>query len=159
MKINIVVNEYDNINELSSAEQNLVTAAKESMKFAYSGYSGFSVGTAVLLDNKKIITGNNQENAAYPNGLCAERVAVFYANSQYPDVPVKSMAIIARTASGITEEPVTPCGSCRQALLETEKRFGKPIRIIMAGKTRIRSVDSVRDLLPLSFDSDFLQKH
>jgi cytidine deaminase len=159
MKINIVVNEYDNINELSSAEQNLVTAAKESMKLAYSGYSGFSVGAAVLLDNKKIITGNNQENAAYPNGLCAERVAVFYANSQYPDVPVKSLAIIARTANGITEEPVTPCGSCRQALLETEKRFGKPIRIIMAGKTRIRSVDSVRDLLPLSFDSDFLQKH
>jgi len=158
MKINIIIKEYNNIDELPPKEQHLVKAAKEALEHAYSAYSGFSVGAAIKLDNNEIISGNNQENAAYPDGLCAERVAVFYANSRYPDIPVTCMAIVAKTASGITEEPVTPCGSCRQVLLETEKRFGKPIRIIVAGKTKIRSVDSIKDLLPLSFDNTFLKK-
>jgi cytidine deaminase len=158
MKINIVIKEYDSIDKLSPEENSLVKAASKAIEHSYSTYSGFSVGAAVMLDNKKIIKGSNQENAAYPNGLCAERVAVFYANSCYPDIPITCLAIVAKTGSGITDEPVTPCGSCRQVLLETEKRFGKPIRIIMVGKHKIRSVDSVIDLLPLSFDSSFLEK-
>lgn len=159
MKINIIIHEYESIDQLSAEAQDLIIAAKRAMEYSYSAYSGFSVGAALMLENKKIITGNNQENAAYPNGLCAERVAVFYANSRYPDVPIKCLAIIAKSGSGITEEPVTPCGSCRQVLLESEKRFGKPIRIIMAGKKKIHTVDSAKDLLPLSFDSSFLEKH
>jgi cytidine deaminase len=158
MKINILIHEYNNISQLSAEEQTLISAALDAAEHSYSPYSGFRVGAAVLLENKKIITGNNQENAAYPDGLCAERVALFYANSSFPDVPVSFLAIAAKTASGITDEPVTPCGSCRQALLETENRFKKPMRIIMTGKNKIQRVDSIRDLLPLSFDSSFLPK-
>jgi cytidine deaminase len=158
MKINITINEYSNIGQLSTEEQNLIRKALDAAEFSYSPYSGFNVGAAILLENKEIITGNNQENAAYPDGLCAERVALFYANSRFPDVPITCIAIAAKTVSGITEGPVTPCGSCRQSLIETENRFSKPIRVIMMGKKKIFSVDSVRDLLPLSFDSSFLPK-
>ena len=158
MKINITIHEYNNISQLTAEEQTLIRAALDAAEHSYSPYSGFSVGAAVLLENKKIITGNNQENAAYPDGLCAERVALFYANSSFPDVPVSCLAVAAKTVSGITDEPVTPCGSCRQALIEAENRFSKPLRIIMMGKNKIQSVDSIRDLLPLSFDSSYLPK-
>lgn len=158
MEINTVINEYDNIDKLSPREQSLVRIAFEAVEHSYSVYSGFSVGAAVLLDNGQIISGNNQENAAFPDGLCAERVAVFYANSNYPDVPVTCLSIAAKTSAGITEDPPTPCGSCRQVLVETENRFGKPIRIIMAGSKKILSVNSAKDLLPLYFNGSFLKK-
>jgi cytidine deaminase len=158
MNLNIQIREYDSTEQLTRKEQDLVLSAINAADSAYSPYSGFRVGAAVLLVNDETLTGSNQENAAYPDGLCAERVALFYANSSYPDVPVTCIAIAAKNLSGITEEPVTPCGSCRQALIEAEFRFNKPIRIIMTGKNKILSVDSVRDLLPLSFNPSFLKK-
>ena len=124
---------------------------------AYSPYSNFKVGAAVKLENGKIITGNNQENSAYPSGLCAERVAVFYANSFYPDVPVTDLFIIAiNSENDITENPVTPCGSCRQVLRETEVRYRKKINIFLAGKQEIIKFIGVLPLLPLAFDNDSL---
>jgi cytidine deaminase len=158
MNLNIQIREYNSIDQLPRKEQDLILSAINAADSAYSPYSGFRVGAAVLLVNDETLTGSNQENAAYPDGLCAERVALFYANSSYPDVPVTCIAIAAKNLSGITEEPVTPCGSCRQALIEAEFRFNKPIRIIMTGKNKILSVDSVRDLLPLSFNPSFLKK-
>lgn len=158
MNLNIQIREYNSTEQLSRKEQDLVLSAINAANSAYSPYSGFSVGAAILLKNGETITGSNQENAAYPDGLCAERVALFYANSTYPDVPVTCIAISAKNLSGITEEPVTPCGSCRQALIEAEFRFNQPVRIIMTGKNKILSADSVRDLLPLSFNPSFLKK-
>lgn len=158
MNLDIHIEEYSNAEQLTGKEQELILFAKNAIKSSYSPYSGFKVGAAILLENNQIITGSNQENSAYPDGLCAERVALFYANSAYPDVPVTCIAIAAKNDQGITEEPVTPCGSCRQAIIEAEYRFNKSIRIIMIGKSRILSVDSARDLLPLSFNPSFLRK-
>ena len=157
-KVEIVttVLEYDSINELSQEEQNLINESREAVKNAYAPYSKFQVGSAVLLENGKIITGTNQENAAYPSGLCAERVAVFYANSMYPDVPVKAVAVSAFTNNEFTEKPVPPCGSCRQVISETETRFKKPIKIFLAGKTKIMVIENAKALLPLNFDDGFL---
>ena len=158
MDIHIHIEEYGDINELVEQEQNLVNAAREAAKKAYAPYSKFKVGAAVLLENGEIILGNNQENAAYPDGLCAERVAMFAANANRPDVPVKVIAVTALTESGFLSEPVYPCGSCRQSLQESENRFQQPIRILMCGEKKIQAVASIRDLLPLSFDASFLKK-
>jgi len=158
MKIDIHILEYNNPEQLTSKEQKLTLSAINAANSSYSPYSGFSVGAEVLMGNNEIMTGSNQENAAYPDGLCAERVVLFYANSSFPDVPVICIAIAAKNDSGITEEPVTPCGSCRQVLVEAEYRFKKPLRIIMTGKNRIFAVNSAMDLLPLSFNPSFLPK-
>ena len=115
--------EIDSIEELSNIEQQLIQDSKLAKSNAYSPYSGFCVGAAVLLDNGIIIKGSNQENAAYPSGLCAERVALFYANSAYPNNAVKAIAITASNSKGIIQKPIAPCGSCRQVMLETEQRF------------------------------------
>jgi cytidine deaminase len=123
---------------------------------AYAPYSGFHVGAAVLLGNGLIVSGNNQENSAYPSGLCAERVALFYANANYPDSEVKTIAISAAKNGVLVNEPVKPCGSCRQALAETEVRFGTPIRIILDGQDSILVLNGVESLLPLSFSKKAL---
>jgi cytidine deaminase len=153
--INIEIENYSNINELADDEQELISMAKEAARNAYAKYSQFFVGAAVKLANGEIITGNNQENKAYPSGLCAERVALFYANAKYPDVPVIKMAIVAIYNDEILEEPVSPCGACRQVMLETETRFNTPIRILLVGKNKIMAMNDVKSLLPLSFDFDF----
>ena len=111
----------------------------------------FAVGAAALLENGTIVTGSNQENAAYPSGTCAERTTVFYANSQYPDQPILTLAIAARNEAGFLEQPISPCGACRQVLLETEQRYGKPMRILLCGRTGVYELQGVKDLLPLSF--------
>jgi cytidine deaminase len=123
---------------------------------AYAPYSGFHVGAAVLLENGLIVSGNNQENSAYPSGLCAERVALFYANANYPDSGVKTIAISAAKNDVLVNEPVKPCGSCRQALAETEVRFKTPIRIILDGQDGILVLNGVESLLPLSFSKKAL---
>lgn len=106
------------------------------------------------LANNIIVTGTNQENAAYPSGLCAERTTLFYANSQYPDQAVETLAIAARNERGeFLEEPIPPCGACRQVMLETEKRFKRPMRILLSGEKGIYELRSVGALLPLSFDA------
>ena len=158
MEIRIDIEEYEKAEELSPDEQKLINAAMQAAKQSYAPYSGFCVGAAIRLDNDEIILGSNQENAAYPDGLCAERVAIFYAHSHFPDIAVRTLVVVAATTSGLTDKPVYPCGSCRQVFVESETRFKKPIRIIMAGKNKILAAHSAKDLLPLSFDSSFLKK-
>jgi len=150
-EIRITVREFENIDELPESERALLMEARRISEFAYAPYSGFHVGAAVLLGNGKITTGNNQENSAYPSGLCAERVALFYANANYPDSEVKMIAISAAKNGILVQDPVKPCGGCRQSLAEAETRFNTPMRIILDGKDSIIMLNGVESLLPLSF--------
>ncbi|MDQ1770958.1 cytidine deaminase [Labilibaculum sp. A4] len=150
--------EYDSVDELPLEEQELVKNAKEAALRSYSPYSKFSVGAAILLENDEIIQGNNQENSAYPSGLCAERVAMFYANSKFPDSAVKAIAVTARTNGSFSGNPIPPCGSCRQVLLETEERFNQPIKLILYGEKKIRIVETVKEMLPLYFEKEMLDE-
>lgn len=155
-QLTIKIQEYSNKLELEKNDLMLVDSALNICDNAYSPYSKFSVGAAVLLENGEIITGTNQENAAYPSGLCAERTAIFYANSQYPDIPVIGIAVAAKTNGGFTQQPIGPCGACRQVMLETETRFKKPIKIIMVGTSKISIIENAKSLLPISFsEQDF----
>jgi cytidine deaminase len=142
--------------ELNQSEKNLIDKAKEAALRAYAPYSCFHVGASVLLADNEIITGNNQENAAYPSGLCAERTALFYANSRFPDEAVVAIAIAAYTNGDFTDEPITPCGACRQVILETQNRYKHPVRILLYGKKMIYLIEKISDLLPLSFDAESL---
>lgn len=155
-EIKIIVYEFQTIDEMSEQDQLLLKKARKITSSAYAPYSGFHVGAAILLENGEIITGNNQENSAYPSGLCAERVALFYANANYPESAVKTIAISAAKKGILVNESVKPCGSCRQALAETEVRFGKPIRIILDGQDSIQVLEGVESLLPLSFSKKSL---
>ena len=150
------VYEYNSVDELSKSEQELVQQAKEAALRSYSPYSEFKVGAAVLLENDEIIQGNNQENSAYPSGLCAERVAIFYANSKFPNVPVKAIAITSKTNGQFLNTPVPPCGSCRQVLLETEDRYQQKIKLILCGEKQIKIIESCKEMLPLYFEKDML---
>lgn len=143
--------EYDAVVELPETDQKLLLAAREAAKNAYAPYSKFKVGAALLLDNGEIVTGSNQENADFTDGLCGERVAIFYANSRYPESAVKAIAVTARNASGVLVEHAQPCGSCRQVLVETESRYKKPMRIIMDGIKRIQVLEGADNLLPFAF--------
>lgn len=144
--------------ELNKTDQDLMTSVMEATTHSYAPYSKFSVGAAALLANGIVVTGTNQENAAYPSGLCAERTTLFYANSQYPDQPVLTLAIAARTEKDFIDLPIPPCGACRQVILETEKRYKQPIRILLYGKKEIYEVKSICDLLPLSFDASAMKE-
>lgn len=155
-EITIVVHEFQNIGELPENDQLLLNEARRITALAYAPYSGFHVGAAVLLDNGLIVTGNNQENSAYPSGLCAERVALFYANANFPDTGVKAIAVSAAKSGILVNESVKPCGACRQALAETEVRFETPIRIILDGQDSILVLHGVESLLPLSFSKKAL---
>ena len=157
VEIRINIEEYKSPDELSDEEQRLIERAIQTARDAYAPYSKFHVGASLLLDDGIFVDGNNQENAAYPDGLCAERIAMFAANAIHPESPVKMMAIVAVYQDRLLDQPVYPCGSCRQALLESENRFMQPVRILMYGKAGIHAVNSVKDLLPLSFDSSFLK--
>lgn len=155
LRTRINVCSYD---ELSDADKAVVDAARAATANSYAVYSNFSVGAAVRLGNGTVVSGSNQENAAYPSGLCAERTTLFWANSQYPKEPVEVLAIAARSAQGELEFPITPCGACRQVMLETEKRFGNKMKIILYGTRQCYVIDDgVRVLMPLSFDSDSLE--
>ena len=137
------------IDKLDAQDRLLMESAREATLRSYAPYSRFHVGAAVLLENGIIMTGTNQENVASPSGLCAERTTLFYANSQYPDVPVVALAI----ASPDTEGILSPCGACRQVMLETENRYGKPMRVLLCGAEEVIVVESARDLLPFAFDN------
>ncbi len=155
-EIHIYYQEYSSVGELPTPYQQLVEQSKEASKLAYSPYSKFNVGAALLLDNEQIVKGNNQENAAYPSGLCAERVATFYANAEYPNNAVKAIAIAAANSEGFLSVPITPCGSCRQVLLETEERYEQEISIILYGTEKIWVIPNAKSLLPFSFDKEAL---
>ncbi len=146
------------LDELSSADREVVDAARAATANSYAVYSHFNVGAAVRLADGTIVCGTNQENAAYPSGLCAERTTLFWANSQYPTLAVEVLAIAARTGQGELATPIPPCGACRQVILETEKRFNKAIRIILYGAKECYIIeDGIKALLPLSFDAGFLE--
>lgn len=139
--------------ELAPEERTVVEATRKATEGSYSPYSHFSVGAAVLLADGTVVAGSNQENAAFPSGICAERCAMFYANACHPDQPVLKIAIAARRSDGqFTEQPVTPCGACRQVLLETECRYGQPVEVLLCGTETVYRLPSVRSLLPFHFD-------
>ena len=151
----ITVYSYEECTEI---EKNLIDAAKQATSNAYAPYSHFQVGAAILLENGKIITGNNQENAAYPSGLCAERTAIFYANAQYPDQKVEAIAVAAFYKEKFTDDVISPCGSCRQVLLEVESRYNSPVRILLYNKdNEVYVAESMRSLMPLSFTNKALE--
>jgi len=151
--ITIYYKEYYSNEGLTVEDKELLDAAIEATKSSYAPYSGFNVGAAVRLANGEIISASNQENAAYPSGLCAERVALFYANSKFPDVPVESLAVTAAVDGHVCESPTYPCGACRQVMAETELRAKKLIRIIIGSEKVTQIVDNVESLLPFTFDN------
>ncbi|MFH6604557.1 cytidine deaminase [Maribacter algicola] len=149
---------FDSFDELSSIDKTLMTSAIEARENAYAPYSKFRVGAAVLLENGEVVIGNNQENASYPSGLCAERVAVFHAGARFPRVAIKSIAISAASKDYVVDDPAAPCGNCRQSISEYEVRQGSPIAILMMGeKGSVLKCGSVADILPLAFDSSYLK--
>ena len=151
LELKIQIHEYQ-LDELTAEEQMLIEKAIEATNRSYARYSKFHVGSCLLLNDGTVMMGCNQENAAFPAGICAERSAIFAAGAQHPDQPVKMLAIAARDANGqLTEEPVSPCGTCRQVMIETETRFSQPIRILLYGQKRIFVMDGIRHLMPLSF--------
>ncbi|MDE5843098.1 MAG: cytidine deaminase [Muribaculaceae bacterium] len=159
-EIIIRVKSYDSIEELTEQDRHLVECAKEATRNSLATYSKFHVGAAILMDNGEIVSGANQENAAYPSGTCAERTACYYASARYPSVPMRKIAVAAYTEAGkpvnlewdeyFQAAPISPCGACRQALLEYEHLYG-PIEVILYGKDEILIFPSVSSLLPLSF--------
>lgn len=150
INLNIAIN-HCQLDELTVADRELIERAMKATDNAYAEYSHFYVGAALRLANGTIVIGVNQENAAFPSGLCAERTAVFSAQANYPDQPIEAIALVARNDNGLIDNPVTPCGACRQVLLGVEERYGLPMRILMYGKSGVYSVGSAKDLLPLSF--------
>lgn len=144
--------------ELPLPDRQLADAARKAAQKSYAPYSHFNVGAAVRLADGEIVCGSNQENAAYPSGLCAERTTLFYAGAQHHDKAVVAMAIAARNINGEVERPISPCGACRQVMLETELRFSQPMRIILYGSQICYIIEGgAKELLPISFDSDFLK--
>lgn len=148
--------EFYAFDELSDTDRQLVETAKVMTSHSYSPYSHFSVGAALLLKDGQVFRGCNQENAAFPVGLCAERSAFFAAGAHAPGIAPVAVAIAAYTQGAFTTKPVSPCGSCRQALLEAETRFGQPIRVLLYGEEGVYVIPSVADLLPLNFDGSEL---
>jgi len=148
---------YNSINELPSEIRSLMEQAIEIRKKAYAPYSHFRVGAAILLDNGKVVLGSNQENAAYPSGLCAERVAIFQAGAIYPDAKIVKLVITAASDSNPTLSPIPPCGSCRQSIAEYEFKQDAPIEIFFMGESgEVYKSNSIANLLPLSFDKKYL---
>lgn len=151
--INIRFEEYSSIEELNPEDRELVNEAITAMGNAYAPYSHFHVGAAVRLSNGIIVRGSNQENAAFPSGLCAERTAMFAASASYPDKDISSIAIIGGVYGRIAKAPCTPCGACRQVMAQYQTKSGKPISVLMCGAERIWKFKKVDDILPLIFDS------
>lgn len=151
--ITIKYREFASTQELQPRDQALLQAAVSASDGAYAPYSKFQVGAAVELENGQIISASNQENAAYPSGLCAERNALFFAHSRYPDVPVTAIAIAAKTAGRLTEGVTYPCGACRQVMQESQIRGKKPIRVIIGSANKVEVIDSIAGLLPFAFDN------
>ena len=137
--------------ELAEEDRQLVEMAVEATNNAYAKYSNFRVGAAVRLENGLLMKGANQENAAFPVTLCAERTAIFAAQANYPEQPITAIAIAAKNENGLLSEPITPCGSCRQVMLEIEDRYKRALRILLYGQNGVYIVDTVKDLMPLSF--------
>ncbi|MCH2021753.1 MAG: cytidine deaminase [Saprospiraceae bacterium] len=157
IKLQAEIEVASDISELNSTDAMLLLRAKEVAKDAYAPYSNFKVGSALLLENDKIVIGNNQENASFSVTICGERNAIFSASAQYPGVAIKTIAITVISSKGNLETPVPPCGSCRQVIYEMETRHKNNIRIILQGDSGdIYLINSIKDILPLLFDSRYL---
>lgn len=143
--------EYDKLEELSDEQVLLVKSAMEAARDAYAPYSEYHVGAALRLANGEIVIGSNQENAAYPSGLCAERVALYYAGARHPDVAVRSIAIAAVSKGIVQDAPIAPCGACRQVMFEKETQGNAPMEVILYGSKKIQIINEVSELLPLPF--------
>ncbi len=152
-QLEIRFREYKSIEELDPADRDLAMAAVEAQKSSYAPYSHFNVGAAVLLENGEVVKGSNQENAATPSGLCAERTAMFAAGAAYPGVPMVALALAGGPEFALCDDPATPCGACRQVMSEYQKIGGKPLKIIMVGSGSIRVFERVDDILPFIFNS------
>ncbi len=147
------------LEELSQSEQDLIANTQHAFSNAYAPYSGFLVGASVLLENGEIINGSNQENIAYPSGLCAERVALYYAGAKYPDVSVKTIAISAKSKTYDITDVVSPCGACRQVMAEYQQKQKQNIRVLLhSPNDEVLIANSVDDLLPFMFNSEQLRK-
>ena len=157
VKLETVLEVYNDIKELPQSIQNLMAKAVEARENAYAPYSKFNVGAAIRLDNGEIVTGSNQENASYPSGLCAERTAVYYANAKYPNNKMLEMALTASSQKKTTAQPIAPCGACRQAIAEYENKQNHPIEIyFMGAQGKVVKSASLSNLLPLLFESSVL---
>lgn len=157
LNINTSFTVFESIDELDKNTKNLMNKAIKARKTAYAPYSNFSVGVALLLDNNEVIIGTNQENAAYPSGLCAERVAIFYAGSQFPNAKIQRLCITASPIDRDSDIPIPPCGGCRQAIAEYEFKQNASIEIyFMGAKGEVYKSDSLQNLLPLMFDKNHL---
>ena len=154
INLNIAI-KHCQLDELSVADRELIEQAMKATDNAYAEYSHFYVGAALRLANGRIVIGANQENAAFPSGLCAERTAVFSAQANFPDQSIEALALVARNDNGLIDNPVTPCGACRQVLLEAERRAGSDIEVLLYGTEGIYIVRNIKDLLPLGFDESF----
>ena len=152
-EIKIAYQEFSTINELEAKDRELAQAAVEATELAYAPYSKFNVGAAVLFEDGIIIKGSNQENAAYPSGLCAERTALFYASASRPDKAMTAIAIAASQNGSLCETPATPCGACRQVMAQYQLKSGLPMSVLLVGAHKIWKFEKVDDLLPLIFDS------
>lgn len=156
-KITAVLTVYEDLDELPESIRELFDAAAKARANAYVPYSHFSVGAAIRLASGKIVTGSNQENAAYPSGLCAERTALFYAGANFPNDRIESLAVTVKSAGKTVKSPTPPCGSCRQAIAEYEFKQNRPIAIYFRGEVgKIHKVDSLSDILPLAFNNSFM---
>ncbi len=148
---------FENKKELPKEIIDLFNQAEQARDKAHAPYSNFQVGAAILFENGTVITGSNQENAAYPSGMCAERVAIFYAGAKYPDEKIKTLVITAKSNTKKVDKPVGPCGACRQSIAEYEIKQKENIEIYFMGEVgKIIKSNSLKDLLPLSFDKSFL---
>lgn len=157
--LEITYSEYSSVNELPQKDANLLNAAVEALNGSYAPYSNFNVGAAVLLDNGVIVKGANQENIAYPSGLCAERTALFSAHANYPDNKVVSIALTSSQNGLLLATPPFPCGACRQVMAQTQTRNGSPLKIIIGGSDKILVFNSVESLLPFIFASEEVGKN
>ena len=148
------------LSELSTEEQQLVSNAKSAFKTAYAPYSGFLVGASVLLENGEVINGSNQENVAYPSGLCAERVALFYAGAKFPNIKINTIAVSVLSKNFEVTDVISPCGACRQVMAEYEDKQDNPIKVILHSPTdKVLIANRVEDLLPFMFKSPLLKQH
>jgi cytidine deaminase len=152
-QLNISYRVYRSKEELPAQWQSLLQQAIDATERSYAPYSNFRVGAAILLDNGEVVCGSNQENAAYPSGLCAERSACFYAGAAYPGAKMLAIAVAARQDGELTQTPTYPCGACRQALVQYESKGGVPMAVIVGSATRVEVFSSVKDLLPFVFDN------
>ena len=147
-------------NELDIKDQELIANAKEAFVSAYAPYSGFLVGASILLNDGQVINGSNQENVAYPSGLCAERVAMFYVGSKFPDIKIRTIAVSVFSKSFEVTDVISPCGACRQVMAEYEEKQGQPIKVILhSPNDQVLIANKVQDLLPFMFKSPQLKKH